>query len=411
MNPLPLAAASLRRRPWTALTMVLLVALATGLGTGVGMLERGLRRGAAGAADPFGLLVGAPGSQAQLVLTAIYLQPDAVPLLPGPVLRRLQAEPGVAWVSPIGFGDSWRSHPVVGVAPAFATLGGRRALAEGRVFAAEDEAVAGAAVPLPLGGELVPRHGLGRAGGGRPDEDGEEEHAHEHGDLRYRIVGRLPPTGTPWDWAVLVPIETVWGLHGLGNGHAPGVERVGPPWDGDVPGVPAAVAAPRGVADAYALRARYRAENSMALFPAEVLISLFRIAGNLREVLAAMALACAALVLAAVFLAFGGLLAARTREFAVLRALGAPHGFVLLTVWTEMAAVLVAGVVAGLGLGWAGAALAAGVLGRAARLSVVVAPGWSEAALAASVLFAGLLAALLPALLAWRRPPGEALKR
>lgn len=397
MNPWPLARAGLRRRPGTALALAALVALAAALGVGLGALERGLRRGAARAADPFDLVVGAPGSPTQLVLTTIYLQPDTVPLLPGAALARLQAEPGAAWVSPVAFGDRWRDYPVVGVAPAFVTAGGRRALAEGRVFAAAGEAVAGALVPLRLGERVVPQHG--RLHGGT-----------EHEDSPYEVVGRLAPGGTPWDRAVLVPVESVWEVHGLGDGHPPESGRIGPPWERPA-GVPAVVVKPRGVADAYALRARYRTAEAMAVFPGEVLVALFRVLGDLQAVPRAMAAATAVLVVAAVFLAFAGLLSARRREFAALRALGAPRRFVLAVVWAEMAAVLLAGVLGGLALGWAGAAAAGGALGRAAGVAVPVAPGWPEAGLAGAILAGGLLAALLPALSAWRRPVGEDLKR
>ena len=36
------------------------------------------------------------------------------------------------------------------------------------------------------------------------------------------IVGRMRPTGTPWDRAIVVPIEYNWSVHGLGTGHAGG---------------------------------------------------------------------------------------------------------------------------------------------------------------------------------------------
>ncbi|ONG54280.1 hypothetical protein BKE38_10595 [Pseudoroseomonas deserti] len=402
MNPWPIARAALRRRRGTVLALMLLVALATALGIGVGLMERGLRRGAAQAADGFDLLVGAPGSQTQLTLTAIYLQPDVVPLLPGAVLQRLQADTDVAWLSPIGFGDRWGSHPVVGVAPAFLTLGGRRPLAEGRAFAAEGEAVVGHAVPLKLGERGVPQHGLAHAHA--------EPHGHEHEEAGFTVVGRMPPTGTPWDWAVLLPIETVWEVHGLGNGHASEEAPLGPPWTVDPPGVPAVMVAPRGIAQAYQLRQRYRSDGAMAFFPAEVLVSLFRIGGDLRMVLSGMAAASTGLVLAAVFLSFAGLLAVRRQEFAVLRAIGAPRRFLLAAVWLEMAVILGVGAAAGFLLGWLGAALTAGTLGRAARVSITIAPSLAEAGLAAAILAAGLLAALLPALWAWRRPPAEGLQ-
>lgn len=401
MNPWPVARAALRRGWRTAAAMALLVALATALGTGVGALERGVRRAAAQAADAFDLVVGAPGGATQLVLTSVYLQPDTVPLMDGAVLARVMAEPEAAWASPIGFGDQWRGHPVVGVTQAFATLGGRRAPMEGRVFAAEEEAVVGATVPLPLGGRIKPQHGRVEA----PDG------GHVHEEAAYEVVGRLPPTGTPWDAAILVPIESVWEIHGLGNGHPPGTERIGPPWEVGPPGVPAVVVKPRSVAGAYQLRARYRAAGSTAVFPGEVLAGLFRTMGDVRSVLSAMATATAVLVVAAVFLAFTVLVATRAREHAVLRAIGAPRRFVRAALWLELGTVLTAGVAAGTVLGWAGAMVAGSVLGRAAGLSVSVALGWADIGLAAAILGGGLLAADLPVVWAGRTSPGAALKR
>lgn len=401
MNPWPVARAALRRGWRTAAAMALLVALATALGTGVGALERGVRRAAAQAADAFDLVVGAPGSATQLVLTSVYLQPDTVPLMDGAVLARVMAEPEAAWASPIGFGDQWRGHPVVGVTEAFATLGGRRAPMEGRVFAAEGEAVIGAAVPLALGSRINPQHGRVEA----PDG------GHVHEDVAYDVVGRLPPTGTPWDAAILVPVESVWEIHGLGNGHPPGVERIGPPWEAGPPGVPAVVVKPRSVAGAYQLRARYRAAGSTAVFPGEVLAGLFRTMGDVRSVLSAMAAATSVLVVAAVFLAFTVLVATRAREHAVLRAIGAPQRFVRAALWLELGAVLTAGVAAGTVLGWAGAMAAGSVLGRAAGLSVSVTIGWADIGLAAAILGGGLLAADLPVVWAGRTSPGAALKR
>ena len=400
MNPWPVAHAALRCGWRTALAMALLVALATALGTGVGALERGLRRAAAQAADAFDLVIGAPGSATQLVLTSVYLQPDTVPLMDGAIMARVMAEPEAVWASPIGFGDQWRGHPVVGVTAAFVTQGGRRAPSEGRIFAAEEEAVIGAAVPLPLGGKITPQHGRVEL----PDG------GHVHTEVAYAVVGRLPATGTPWDAAIMVPIESVWEIHGLGNGHPSGVERIGPPWEAGAPAVPAVVVKPRSFAGAYQLRARYRAAGSTAVFPGEVLAGLFRTMGDVRAVLSAMAAATAALVVAAVFLAFTAVVAGRAREHAVLRAIGASPGFVLAALWLELGVVLTAGVAAGTALGWAAAKVAGLILGQAASLSVGVATGWADVGLAAAILAGGLLAAVVPAMAASRKSPGAALK-
>ena len=398
MNPWPVAWMALRRGWRAALAMGLLVALATAMGTGVGALERASRRAAAQAADAFDLVIGAPGGAQQLVLASVYLQPDAIPLMDGAILARVLAEKEAVWASPIGFGDQWRGHPVVGVGPEFVTRGGRSGLAMGRVFAAEEEAVIGSAVPLQLGEKFSPMHGLV-----------ETHEGHVHSEIAYAIVGRLPPTGTPWDRAILVPIESVWELHGLGNGHPPGVERVGPPWE-QPSGVPAVVVKPRSIAGAYQLRARYRAPGSTAVFPGEVLAGLFRTLGDVRAVLSAMAAATAALVVSAIFLAFIALVAARAREHAVLRAIGAPTLYIVGALWIELAILLGAAVLLGTSLGWVLASVAGSWLGAAAGIAVSVPLGWNEVALSAAILAAALAAAALPAALGARIAPGTMLK-
>lgn len=398
MNPWPVALAALRRQWRPALAMALLVALATALGTGIGMTERAVRVAAARAADPFDLVVGAPGSAAQLVLTSVYLQPDTVPLLDAAVLTKVMNDPDVAWASPVAFGDSYRGMPILGVAPMLVTMGGTRTVTEGKIFDAEGEAVVGSAVPLQLGDTIVPQHGL--------IETGE---AHHHDDSPTKVVGRLPSTGTAWDRAILVAVESVWEIHGLGNGHPEGIERAGPPWE--VPaGVPAVVVKPKTLAGAYQLRARYRSAASTAVFPGEVLASLFRTLGDVRAVVSAMAVLTSVLVVAAVFLAFGAMVAARARDHAVLRAIGAPSGFILGALWMELGTVLVAGVAGGVALGWLGAQVAAGPLGRAGGIAVHPMLGWPELTLALAVLAGGLIAAAVPALLGARAPAGAGLK-
>jgi len=417
MNPFPLAFAEFRRAPLAMAALALVVALAIGLGVAVGVLERGIRRGSAAVSDRFDLVVGAPGSATALVLASVYLRVEALPLLPGSVLGQLASDPAVAWASPIGFGDAWRGRPIVGVTGAFLDEGGRRPLAEGRPFASHDEAVAGALVPLALGAKIEPQHGAGSSQG-RLSAEVQPSLAppgladpHGHEGVAYRITGRLAPTGSPWDHAILVPIEAVWELHGLGTGQANDDDRLGPPWDGTIPGVPAILVKPRSFADAYTLRARLRRQGLLAVFPAEVVVELHRALGDVRQILTWMSVASAGFVVASVFLAFAGRLSARRRQIAVLRAIGAPRRFVLALVWIEMALVLLVGGGLGLLLGWGAALVAAGQLAAEARSAVPVALAAPELALAGAILGASLLASLAPALAAWRRPVVEDLQR
>ena len=230
------------------------------------------------------------------------------------------------------------------------------------------------------------------------------------GVLREQEAGSST-TDVPWDRAILVPIESVWEMHGLGNGHATDVKRIGPPWEAGAAAVPAVVLKPRSIAGAYQLRARYRANGSTAVFPGEVLAGLFRTLGDVRTLMSGMATATAVLVVAAVFLAFVATVASRARDHAVLRAIGAPPRFILAALWIELGAVLAVGVVTGTALGWAAAGATASVLGRAVGVSVDTRLGWPDAVLPVAVLSVGLVAAWGPALIGGRAALGAALKR
>ena len=207
MNPLPVALAMLRRNATICGAFVVLIALAVGIGAAITAQERALRQGSARAADRFDLVVAAPGSTTDLLLKVVYLQPGSVELLQGEPLRRLMSESRAEFVAPIGFGDSVAGDPVVGTIPALVEhlAAGRL---EGRMFEHVDEAVVGAASPLAIGDTFQATHGHGA------EAEGGDYHPQE-----LNVVGRLPPTGSPWDRAILMPIEHVWQVHGLADGH------------------------------------------------------------------------------------------------------------------------------------------------------------------------------------------------
>ena len=406
MNPWPMVAADLRAMRWTALFVPLLVALAVASAVAIGAQERTLRAGSARAADDFDLLVGAPGSETQLVLTAVYLDLKALTLMDGGVLARLAGDRRVSAAAPLAFGDVVRGAPVIGTTAAFASRWSRLAPAEGRLFEREGEAVVGADVALAVGATFEPSHAP--PGHGHADEEEEARHRHEGHEIR--VVGRMPRLGSPYDRAILLPVESVWEVHGLGSGHAT-EGRIGPPYDAtSVPGVPAIVVKPRTVADAYALRAQYRTAGTTAVFPAEVLVGLYRMVGDLRDALAVAAWLNTGLIFAALAALVGTLASLRRRRYAVLRALGAPAVYIVAVVWLGAAILVAAGGAAGLLLGWAGALAVSGVLEARTGLALALAPAWSDAGLVLGLVALGAAFGILPALAAYRRPVDDTLR-
>ncbi len=423
------------RRLWAAsLVIMLLVALATALGVAVTLQERALRLGSARAADKFDLIVGAPGSETQLVLSSVFLQPAALPLMSGDVLTKLVSDPRVAWAAPIGFGDNFKGYPIVGTTRALIS-GTTTGFIEGKMFVLEGEAVVGSAVDLAIGAEVKPMHGAAGEGG------------ETHADSTYHVVGKLQPTGTAWDRAILVPIQAVWHIHGLGEDHdhegdasssehhedaSAEASGHGADEDGEehhhhghidadaalnedfshaVPGLPAVLVKPKTFGDAYALRQAYRAsEGTRAVFPAEVLTSLYATLGDARTVLMYVAYGAQILVAAALMLIAVIHVAQRRKQIGALRAFGAPRLAVFGIVWLELLLLVAIGVGAGFGLGYAAAELLAGLFTAQSGVRMPVEFTGSDAALAATFLAVAALMAALPAALAYRQSPVEALR-
>ena len=417
MNPLPLVWAMHRRNRFTSALFLIIVALAVALGITISAQERALRQGSARAADRFDLVVAAPGSANDILFSVVYLQPTAVELLDPAVFADLLAQPEAEFVAPIGFGDNIKGDPVVGtIAPFVEHLSG--GLAEGRLFEAHEEAVVGALSPHAIGETLAVGHGEVDADAAadaiEAEEHDHEEGEHEHGaegHANLTVVGRMQPTGTPWDRAVIVPIEYNWEVHGLGLGHEPGDDHIGPPFAVEhLPGGPAVVVKPANVAAAYGLRGEYRSERSTAFFPAEILVSLYDVLGDVTRIMSGLTLVAQVLVVAAILAGIVAILDLMRRRFAVLRALGAGPAFVFLTVWLYVAVLIVAGALIGLGLGWGLAAGLSAAIAAETGVAMQASIGGSELLGLLAFGAAALLLATIPALLIYRRPVIEGLR-
>ena len=393
-RPLPLIVAMIWRFRWTNALFIALIAVSVGIGVGLIAQERGLRQGSAHAAAKFDLVVSAPGSEVDMLLAAVFLQPTDVPLLDGETYARIANHDNVALAAPIAFGDSYRDSPVIGTTADFVGhLSG--APVEGRVFAEHGEAIVGASVDMAIGDSFVPAHGHG-------DAAESDAHAGHH----YTVVGRMARSGSPWDRAILVPIESVWEVHGLANGHAPGHgEDIGPPFDpASFPGTPAILVRAEALWANYALRSEFTTERTMAFFPGAVLARLHGLLGDVRQAMSVMAVLTQVLVTAGVLT--GLLIVTRlyARRLALLRALGAPARFVFAMVWGYGAILIGIGSALGVVLGFAATRAIAALV--AARTDIDVDPdlGWPEFHLVAGFVSLTLLLALLPAFAALRRP-------
>ncbi|MEI7263570.1 FtsX-like permease family protein [Pectobacterium carotovorum] len=460
------------RRLWPGvLVVVLLIATATALSISVSLQERALRMGSAKAADRFDLVIGAPGSETQLVLSSVFLQPSALTLIPAQVLTDLEKNPLVAWAAPVAFGDFYQGMPIVGTTPPLVTDNGKRQLTAGRVFNDGFEAVVGAQTGLTVGSTFSPMHGqVGTEG------------AHAHDDVTYTVVGVLPADGSAWDKAILVPVNAVWRVHGIhpphgadddhdhnehadhdhgahehegehdhesehdGHAHdetahadehhneahpAEGAESddhhaavaqpVTAPHDDEhgeaeahghahQAGLPAIVVKPKTIAGAYQLRSLYRSNTTLAVFPGEVLVKLYSMLGDIRELLTYISLGTQGLVGVAVAMVAVIHLRQRQKQIGALRAFGAPRYGIFTLIWSGLMSLVSVGVLLGVGLGYVAARGIAVVMSEKSGFVLPVTLEWEDIHFVLLLLLVAAVVLTIPAMLSYRQSPATALR-
>ncbi|AFR05312.1 membrane protein [Pectobacterium carotovorum subsp. carotovorum] len=438
------------RRLWPGvLVVVLLIAVATALSISVSLQERALRMGSAKAADRFDLVIGAPGSETQLVLSSVFLQPSALTLVPAQVLTDLEKNPLVAWAAPVAFGDFYQGMPIVGTTPPLVTDNGKRQLTAGRVFNDGFEAVVGAQTGLTVGSTFSPIHGqVGTEG------------AHAHDDVTYTVVGVLPADGSAWDKAILVPVNAVWRVHGIHpphtadddhdhNEHADhehgahehegehdahpaegaesrdhhdtAVQPVTASHDDEhgekeahghahQAGLPAIVVKPKTIAGAYQLRSLYRSNTTLAVFPGEVLVKLYSMLGDIRELLTYISLGTQGLVGVAVAMVAVIHLRQRQKQIGALRAFGAPRYGIFTLIWSGLMSLVSVGVLLGVGLGYLAARAIAVVMSEKSGFVLPVTLEWEDIHFVLLLLLVAAVVLTIPAMLSYRQSPATALR-
>ncbi len=344
----------------------------------------------------------------------------------GAMLGKLANDKRVAFAAPIGFGDSAMGFPIVGTTTELISALSPQ-LAEGTMFARLGEAVIGSAVDLPVGAKVNPMHGTVETGG------------HAHIEVSYHVAGKMAPTGTAWDRSILVPIRTVWQLHGMeaheehehddhaekpGNGfgvlinekphdhdHEIDVNaRLDEAFDADSPGVPAILVKPKTIADAYRLRQEYRSDRTLAVFPAEVLTRLYSTLGDARSLLLGIAVGTQVIVVFALLLVAVMHIGARKRQIGALRALGAPLRSIMTIVWGELFFLLLLGIFLGLAIGYTVAHAITSWLTATTAVRMPVEFAMSDVRLALGFIAVAAVVSLVPALMTLRMSAASALR-
>lgn len=390
---------SLRLHALSTTVTVLSIALACGLVMAVFTVSDQTRRAFTGGAFGFDGVLGARGSQLQLVLNSVFHLETSPGNLPWAAYRSIAADPRVEAAVPFAVGDSYRGFRVVGTTPAFFERISAQVASPGRVFdPAYREVVLGSAVAYSLGigygDELHPEHGVAETGG------------HEH-EEEFVVVGVLEPTGSPSDRVVWIPIDGVYRmgghvLRGSGEDFVPEHGVAIPDEHKEVSAVLLAFRTPRAGFQLDLEINRAGKDYTLAWPIAASMAELFDKLGWVNRVLELVAYLVVVVAAGSILASLYNTMNERRGEFAVLRALGARRRTVFAVLVAEASSVAALGSLLGFAVYFAIFAIAATVV--RARTGVVLEGGMAHPALLwtpIGMIVLGALAGVLPAVRAY----------
>jgi len=406
------------------------------------------------------LIVGAPTSSVQLLLFSVFGLGNPTNNVDWNHYREIADRPIVDWAIPISLGDSHQGFRVVGTTGAmfqhYRYAGGRALeFREGGAFEELFDVVVGARVADRLGYAVGDRIVLAHGGG--------NVSLHHHDELPFAVSGVLAPTGTPVDQSLYIRLDAHHAIHiGWERGtprpgttlspeqaqmrtgdqagdrehhdhaHNHDHEKAGHDGrehgttgeDGGTPGSADASLQPAEISAfllglktrAAALGMRYEINRQsetplLAILPGIALQELWRITRLAEQILRVVAGLVVLAGLLGMLTALLTTLNERRREMAILRACGARPWQIAALLVLEAALIMALGLVLGLALAWiAQATLAPWLLQRFGLVLGWAAPAAWQWAVLAAIGAAGVLVALLPAALAYRRTLADGMQ-
>ena len=417
---------SLRARPLSTWITIGMVATSVALL----LVLLGMRTAARGAFDRGSgnvhLLVSADPSPLVAVLNGIFYANAPSKPIAWAKFQQIRNGFPYQWAIPTQQGDSYRGFPTMATSTDFfakfePAAGEPWKLADGRFFERPFEIVLGAAAAkgsgLRMGQQVFLNHGSGASReGGEPDE-----HAgHVHTEFPFKVVGILEPTGSAHDRALFVDLESSWILHAHDRRERAGIEgktTAADLTDDDrkVTGILLRLPTRAGSDASAAMQQQFdtlRRDTAIVVAqPAQQIEKLFEIVSNVDGIFIGMAVVVLFSSAISTMLALYNSMAARTRQIAVLRVLGASRGRVFGLVLTESLMITMAGAVAGVALALFGGIAASAWL--KASIGLVIDPSLdprSTIIVLGGAVALGALAGILPAWRAYQVPVADNLR-
>ncbi|MBP7273151.1 MAG: FtsX-like permease family protein [Saprospiraceae bacterium] len=411
MNNITLSWKNIWNKPLSSMLCILLLALGIGLSSFLLLLNQQLE-------DKFGknvsgvnLVIGAKGSPLQLILCSMF-HIDAptgnIKITESKAFLNPQ-HPFIQAAAPLSLGDNYKGYRIVGTTYSFLPFYNAK-IGSGKLFANTMDITAGSDVAqklnLNIGDEFDSSHGL--------IEDDYLVHEHAH---KFKVVGILQTTGTVIDQLLLTPVNSIWEVHEHGDADHHEHEAIVQnsqlkDYDGHEITSMLLKFKGRNIQTLNLQRTINENTNLQAATPALEINRLYSMMGvgtNTLQLLAFIILIVSAI---SVFVSLYNSLKERKYELALLRTLGGSRVKLLILILTESLLLCLLGFILGMIISHTAMELLAGYLQQTYRYSftgrIFLAEEWG---LLAITVIIGVLAALLPAVQAYKSDISKILSK
>ena len=406
MNLMSLVRRSLRQHALSSFVTIVSVGLAAGLTMSVFAINAQTYDAFTGGKVGFDAVLGARGSQLQLVLNTVFHLETSPGNIPWSLYKEISEDPRVTLAIPYAVGDNYQGYRIVGTTEEmftkFTYREGQGFVLEpgGRVFdESKKEAILGNYVAeklgMTVGSTFTPYHGL--------QFSEREKHQDE-----YTVVAIMEPTNGPSDRVVWIPIEGIYRMSGhvLRGAGKPMRARPGEVIAEENLEVSAVMLKLRNPQAGFLLNGQINQQGKVATLAwpiARVMAELFDRIGWVSRILTMVAYLIVVVAAGSILASIYNTMNERRREFAILRALGARRSTVFSAIVLEASTITTIGALLGF-LVYGGILAAAFVIVRAQTGVVLDAFRFDHALWMTPVgmILLGALAGLVPAFKAYR---------
>jgi len=323
------------------------------------------------------LVLGAPGSPLQLILSAVYQIDAPTGNISAPKANFLIKNPLIEKAIPLAYGDNYGGYRIVGSTPAYIDHYEAK-ISQGRMFENNMEVVLGASTAknsgLKIGDTFYSAHGF---------DDTQDVHK----NVSFTVVGILENSGSVLDQLIICTIESVWMVHPPEEGAEPKREYT------------AVLLKQRNPTAMVTLPEMAKLNGMQTALPSIEMNRLTQNFGIGKTVLQNVAGSIILLSLLSIFVSLLSSLKDRKYELAIMRTMGAGRGKLFALIQLEGLILSIIGFVLGYLLSLFGLWLFSRLLESEFKYTMAFFnPGLLEIWVLAATVIVGLTASLLPAI-------------